>query len=125
MRSEIDNATTARQGRIVEPGLVWSVRIVEHEVSGVNGPELATTHDITHLADATHESVGEVDTQQLVRSPCSCDYPPGLMLCSTERFLAEDCDAPFEGRNGLFGVKSARCCDHNPIEIGFEKLLER
>src|SRR5829696_1001703 len=125
MRAQIDNAATARQGRIVEPGLVRSVSIVEHEISGVDGSQLATTHEIMHLAHAADKSIGEVDTQQPVRPPCGCDYSRCLTLRPAERFLAEDCDTPLERCDGLFGMESARCCDHNPIKIRVEELVER
>src|SRR4051812_16507288 len=124
MHAEIHDAAAARERRLVEPGLVRPVSVVEHEICRVDVPQLAGAY---HLADSSHpfgKAVRQVDTEQPVRGARSV-YDGSHLLCrSAERFLTEYGRAAFQCTDRLLRVHGAWCRDYDPVDPAIQDRIE-
>src|SRR5690606_29898168 len=121
--AEVHQAPAAGQRGIRRPGLLRTIRVVEHELDRVDRAELPRGEELTRHRQRARVPIAEVDPEQPIDRARGREHPFDLPRRRRERLLAEDRVPPLEGVDALARVQAARGRDDDAVEGELEQLL--
>src|SRR2546429_7375436 len=105
VNAQIDQTTSTGKLAIVKPGLVRPIGIVKCQFHREHVAKPPRFDELFDLANAFHESIRQVDTQEPIGSARRINYPLCFFQVASEGLLTENGYSTLESGDGLIRMQ--------------------